>query len=412
MTESNAFRRAVLANGLRVVTTRRAGTPLAAIKLFFKVGSRHDNGHPGIAHFLEHLLFSSALVSPNRTAYQAIEALGGEVNAVTTREYTALQAVVSAPYVDSAVAVFADLLTPRPLDPAIVERERRIILEEIDLHSDSPQIIWDLFQQALWDGDPLAQPIMGTRESVAAVTLAELTAGWSRYQAANQIVLAAAGHVDHDALVHAVQARFDMLQPRPLLEEGHRAGIPKRRLFLEKDTHQTHLAIGVEAPAMGDPRRYAVRLLDIVLGRGATSRLHQALRTERGLVYHVSSVAMSYADRGYFAAYTTCAPEHTPTVTAVILDELDRMRTKGVSEEELAAAKTNYEGSLARYFETVLSLASITGIEELLARVEPFEESVARIRQVTVDEVHRAAAEVLALDDYAISIVGRRGEDA
>ncbi len=412
MGESDAFRRSVLANGLRVVTTRRAGTPLAAIKLFFKVGSRHDDGHPGIAHFLEHLLFSSALASPNRTAYQSIEAIGGEVNAVTTREYTALQAVVSAPYVDLVVAVFADLVAPRPLDPAIVERERRIILEEIDLNSDSYQIIWDLFQQALWDGHPLAQPIVGTRESVAALTPAELTSRWSRYQAANQIVVAAAGQVDHDALVRTVQARFDALRPGPLLEDGHPAGIAKRHVFLEKDTHQTHLAIGVEAPAMGDPRRYAVRLLDIVLGRGASSRLHQALRTERGLVYHVSSVAMSYADRGYFAAYTTCAPEHTPTVTAVILDELDRLRTQGVSEEELTAAKTNYEGSLARHFETVLSLASITGIEELLARIEPFAESVARIRQVTADELHRTAAEVLTVDDYAISIVGRRGDDA
>jgi len=395
-----------------VVTARRAGSPLAALKLFFKVGSRHDEDRPGAAHFLEHLLFSSALAHPNRTVYQAIEAIGGEVNAATTREYTALQAVVSAPYAELVVALFADLLAPRPLDPAIVERERQIILEEVDLNSDSYQIIWDLLQQALWDGHPLAQPIVGTRESVGMLTVAELTTRWSRYQAANQIVLAAAGEVDHDALVRTVEQRFAGLRPGPSLADGASAGIPQRHLFLEKDTHQTHLAIGVDAPAMGDPRRYAARLLDIVLGRGASSRLHQALRTDRGLVYHVSSVGMSYADRGYLAVYTTCAPEHTGTVIAVILDELDRLRTKGVGAEELAAAKTNYEGSLARYFETVLSLASILGIEELLARIEPFAESVARIRQITPEDLRQVAIEVLNLDEYAIAIVGRRTVDA
>ncbi len=412
MQDTDVLRRSVLANSLRVVTIRRAGTPLAAIKLFFKVGSRHDNGHPGIAHFLEHLLFSNSVAPPNRTVYEAIEAVGGEVNAVTTREYTALQAVVPASYMQLVVNLFADLLAPRPLDPAVVERERRIILEEIDLTSDSYQIIWDLFQEALWGGHPLAQPIVGTRDSTASLTPAELAAHWRYYQAANQIVLAAAGDVDHDALIHAVQARFGALRPGALLTNGHPSPTPRRRAFLEKDTHQTHLAVGVEGTSMSDPRRYAIRLLDIVLGRGASSRLHHALRTERGLVYDVSSVAMSYADRGYLAVYTTCAPENTQKVSAVILDELDRVKRKGISEAELAVAKTNYEGSLARSFETVLSLASIMGIEELLHRIEPFVESVARIQQVTADEVHRTAAEVLALDQYAVAIVGRRGYDA
>lgn len=409
--ESDGLQRSLLPNGLRVVTARRPESPLAALKLFFKVGSRHDGVYPGIAHFLEHLLFSSPS-RPAQAIYQAVEAIGGEVNAVTTREYTALQAVVLAPYAEMVVNLFADLLSPGSFEADVIERERRIILDEIALNSDSYQIIWDLFLEALWNSHPLARPITGTRESVRSLPAAALVAHWERYLAADRIVLAAAGNVEHDTLVRAVEARFGSLRPGPPLQNGDAGGTATARAFLEKDTHQTHLTLGVEATAMADPRRYAVRLLDIVLGQGASSRLHHALRTERGLVYTVSSVAMSYADRGYLAVYTACAPENVEPVSTAILDELDRVRREGVGAAELAAAKTNYEGSLARSFETVLSLASIIGIEELLHRIVPFAESVARIREVTTAEVQRTTAEVLSLDRYAIAVIGRRWQDA
>jgi len=412
MATTDFFRRSVLSNGVRVVSSHRAGTALAAVKLFFKVGSRHDASHPGIAHFQEHVLFDTPPASPAHPLAQAIEAIGGEANAVTTREYTALQAVVLSRDVEVAVHRCADLLAPGPLDPAVVERERRIILEEIALASDSYQIIWDLFLQALWNGDPFALPVTGTRESVSALTTAELTVHRSRYEAANGIVLAAAGEVDHDALVRITETRLGTLRPDALPADRQLPSSPIGRAFIEKDTHHTHLAVGVKATAMGDPRRYAVRLLSIILGHGASSRLHRALRTDRGLVYSVSSVTMSYADRGYLAVYTTCAPENTARVSALILDELTRVQRHGVSHAELLTAQTTYEGSLARNFETVLSLASIIGLEELLTHVEPFADGLARIRNVTADEVQEAAARLLTTEHYAIAAIGRRWEDA
>jgi len=412
--EAKTPRRSILPNGLRVVSVRRPESPLAALKLFFKVGSRHDGPHPGIAHFLEHLLFSNSKAHRREGVGQAVEATGGQVNAVTTREYTALQAVVLAPYAEMIVQLFADLLDAGPFDPALVERERQIILEEIGLNADSYQIIWDLFLEALWDGHPLARPVTGTPPSVSALTAADLAAHWTRYLAADRIVLAAAGNVDHDALTRLVAARLGSLKAGPALENDETASMatPRRSAFLDKDTHQTQFVLGVETIGMGDPRRYALRLLDIILGQGASSRLHRVLRTERRLVYDVSSVLMSYADRGYFAVYTACAPRHTETVSAIILDEFDQMRRGGVTGAELAAAKTNYEGSLARNFETVLSVASIIGIEELLHQIEPFDQTVSRIRQVTVEDLQRALEVVVSLDRYAIALVGRRQADA
>lgn len=407
MEEFGTLRRSVLPNGLRVVTVERGGTPLAAIKMFLKGGSRQDGAHPGIAHFLEHLLFSDPLGAATREFYYTIEECGGEANAVTTREYTALQAVVLAPHLDRVAHMFADLLEPRPLDAAVVERERKIILEEIALTSDSYHVIWDVFLEALWDGDPLARPVIGTRDSVSTLSGTDLSTHRANYMASDRIVIAAAGRIDHDALVQTVQEKFGALQPGPPQTEQPGGGTGAGRGFLAKDTHQTHLAVGVNAAAMSDPRRYAVRLLDIVLGRGARSRLHRALRTQRALVYNVSSVGMAYADRGYLAAYTACAPENVPAVVAVILDEFDKIRSEGVTAAELDAAKTAYEGSLARNFETVLSLASIIGIEELLHRIEPFAESIARTRDVTMEHLHQVAADIITLDGCAIATVGR-----
>jgi predicted Zn-dependent peptidase len=405
------LRRTSLPNGLRVVTMRRGGALLAGVKLFFKVGSRHDGMYPGIAHFLEHLLLSNTGSPAARTVYQTVEGLGGELNAGTTREYTALQTVVLAPHVDTVVNLFADLLEPSPIDPAAFDLERRIIQDEIRLQAESSQIIWDLFLQALWDGHPLARSITGTSATLDAISIDAIKDHWRHYLAADRMVLAAAGGVDHDALVRIAESRFGGLRPGPPMEVASPDPAPSRRTLLERDTQQTHLALGVEGMAMADPRRYAVRLLDIVLGRGASSRLHRALRSERGLVYAVSSVAMSYADRGYLALYTSCAPENARTVGEVIFDELDRIKRERVPEAELARAKAIYEGSLARNFETVLSLASIIGIEELLYRIEPFPESVARIRAVDAEEVQRIAAETLAPEQFAIAVVGRRPSD-
>lgn len=401
------LRRTALPNGVRVVTMTRPETPLAAVKVFFNVGSRHDGRYPGLAHVAEHMLLSPAGSPAAQTAHDAVERLGGELNAVTTREYTALQAVVLAPQVDRIVNLFADLLEPHPIDAPAFERERGAIRQELLLQRDSPQIIWDVFLRVLWDGHPLAQPILGTLESLEAIPLRAVTDHSRRYRAAGGIVIAAAGSVDHDALVRAAVPRFGAMPPGEPTQPEAYAQPPAGTGFVERDTAQTHFALGVEGVSLADPRRYPLRVLEIVLGRGASSRLHGALRRDRGYVYAVSVVAMSYADRGYFAVYTASAPENLPAVQRIIIDELDRLRRRGISEAELARAKVVYEAALARDFETVLSVASIFGIEELLYRIESFEESVARINAVGVEEVRRTAAELLIPERAAVAAVGR-----
>jgi predicted Zn-dependent peptidase len=396
---------------MRVVTMSRPESPLAAIKLFFNVGSRHDGDHPGLAHFLEHVLLSKTGSRVARSVYDSVEGLGGELNAVTTREYTALQAVVLAPHLERVIHLFADLLESETVDAATFDREREVVLQEMLLHQDSSQFIWDLFLQALWDGDPLARPILGTRSALDALPRSAVSGCLRRYHAGRGIVLAAAGRVDHDSVVRAAACRFGGFPPGDVMAPAQPAAVRRGIRLAERETPQTHVVFGVEGVAMSDPRRYPLRLLEIVLGRGASSRLHTALRGDRGYVYAVSAVAMSYADRGYFAVYTASTPEHLRVVQAIVIDEFERLRRRGVSDAELARAKIVYEGALARDFETVLSVASILGIEELLYKIERFQDSLARINAVGVDDVRRAAEEILIPERAVAAAVGRHLAD-
>jgi predicted Zn-dependent peptidase len=411
VSHSEGLCRTALPNGLRVVTMARPESPLVGVKLFFNVGSRHDGPYPGLAHFLEHVLLSNAGSPAAQAVYNTVEGLGGELNAVTTREYTALQAVVLAPHLERIINLFADLVEPNPIDPVTFERERDIIRQEMLLQHDSSQIIWDLFLQALWDGHPLAQPILGTADTLDTLPLTAVSAHSRHYQAAGRMVLAAAGNIDHGSVVRLAASRFGALPSGEPMKPAPSAATRRGNGLAERETRQTHFVLGVEGVAMPDPRRYPLRLLEIVLGRGASSRLHRALRSDHGYVYAVSVIAMSYADRGYFAVYTASAPENLPSVQGIVIDELDRLRRRGISEAELARAKLIYEGSLARDFETVLSVASILGIEELLHQLEPFRDSVARINAVGVDEVQRVAAELLIPERAAVAAVGRRLPD-
>ncbi len=402
------MRRTTLPNGLRVVTIDRPHSPLAALKLFIKVGSRHDGERPGISHVVEHMLFNRAW-APGESPFDRIEGTGGDLNAVTHREYTALQAVVLAEYVPDVLRAFGAVLAPLEMAEERLDREREVILHEIEAASDSQTVIWDLFLQGLWNGDPLARPIYGSAETVRALAMADLDAHFARYLVPSRIVLAAAGTLDHDEIVRLGERHLGWEGAAPWVDAFPPPGRGRGQAVFDKPLRATHLAVGVEGPSMSDLRRPAVKLLHILLGGGATSRLHRRLRQTRPLVYQASTVAMAYEDRGYLCAYTTCSPRNVPEVVEAVIEEFDRLHRERVPDEELAEAKVRYEGSLARHFETTLSVASLVGIEEVLDRFEPFEESVAQVRRVTPEEVQTVAGEIFGPDRLVLARVGRAG---
>lgn len=398
---------ASLRNGLRVAIAPRPDAALTALKLFIKVGSRHDGDRPGMAHLIEHLMLDRSVRS--LPVAEEIEARGGEINAVTHREYTAIQAVVLPREARHALGIFRDLLEPLDLAPEDLDRERRVILRETDHAADTQSAAWDLFLQALWGDDAFTRPIHGKPEVIQSIRAPDLTAHFARYPAPERMVLAVAGPVDpEDVIAWAEDALGGLAEPGwdDVFERIPTA--PQRRRFT-KETAIVHLIAGIDAVPIADARRPAVKVLDMILGQGTGSRLHRILRNRWGFVYDVATAAMSFEDRGYLCAYTSCAPGNVGRVFEIMLEEFDRLARAPVERAELEGARMRYEGTLARRFETVLSTAGIIGIEELLHCSESFEQAIARLRMVGIDDVQRVAAELVDLDRLAVALIGPAG---
>jgi predicted Zn-dependent peptidase len=396
-----------LSNGLRVAIAPRPDAALTALKLFIKVGSRHDGDQPGMAHLIEHLMLDRP--ARDRPVAEEVEARGGEINALTHREYTAVQAVVLPREARHALGIFRDLLEPLALAPDGLERERRVILREMDHAADTQSAAWDLFLQALWGEDPFTRPIHGDPEVVRSVKAPDLAAHFARYPAPGRMVLAVAGPVEpEDVLVWAEDALGDLAGAAWEDTFSRLPTAPQRRR-VTKETAVVHLIAGVEAVPLADLRRPAVKVLDMVLGQGTGSRLHRILRGRWGFVYDVATAAMSFEDRGYLCAYTSCAPAHLARVFEIVVEEFDRLARRPIESAELESARMRYEGMLARRFETVLSTAGIIGIEELLHCSESFQQAIARLREVGVDDVQHIAAELVDLDRLAVAMIGPAG---
>jgi predicted Zn-dependent peptidase len=396
-----------LSNGVRVAVAPRPDAALTALKLFVKVGSRHDGDRPGMAHLIEHLMLNRPARS--RHVAEEVEARGGEINAVTHREYTAVQAVVLPREARHALGILRDLLEPLDLAPEELDRERRVILREADHAADTHSAAWDLFLQALWGDDAFTRPIHGDPEVIQSIKAADLTAHFARYPSPDRVVLAVAGPVEPEDVIAWADDALGNLNGPAWEDAFSRASSDPQRCRLTKETAVVHLIAGVEAVPLADPRRPAVKVLDMILGQGTGSRLHRILRGRWGFVYDVATAAMSFEDRGYLCAYTSCAPAHLGRVFEIVLEEFDRLARAPVEPGELESARMRYEGMLARRFETVLSTAGIIGIEELLHCSESFEQAIARLRRVGVDDVHQIAAELVDLDHLAVALIGPAG---
>ncbi len=414
------WRLALLPNGLRLITIARPGAPTVAVRAYVRAGSRYDIEHKrpdspgpplGLAHFTEHLLFKGTRIRSQRELFAAVERLGGVLEAGTTKEYTTLYAVTPRQGLVMAIDVLAEVLMQPALREEDFWQEKLVVLEEIRRAQDGRSVIFDLFAETLWQEHPLRHPILGTLEGLHDLDYESLLDFYRQRYVAGNVLLVVCGDVEHEEARRLVVQRFASL--RPGLEQSP-ASVPEPSLtetriaHLNKDVHQIHLLMGVPTVSMKHEDRSALKVVERVLGMGGSARLYQRLREETRLVYSVNTVTAHYEDAGYFAVYTACDPQNMAQVQQVILEEWDKLRRQGVSEDELSAAKSNYAGTLARRFETNLALASIFGVEGLLHRVETLEEAVGRINAVRRDDVLRVAQKYLDVSRYVRVSVGRQ----
>ncbi len=401
-----------LKNGLRVVTTcRPSGTTV--VRVYVRAGSRYDGEHPGKAHFVEHMLFTGTANRNSRQIYSDIESIGGVIQANTAKEYTTFSVAVMDRYLESGLDVLADVITNPVFDRIAFLKEKLVIMEEIKQAQDSQSILWDLFSRTLWVENPIRWPVLGKMESLRDLEYEDMLDFYQERYAARNTVVSVCGDIDHERAVEQVSQQFshlatgEELRPAPTIEPP-----PSRRTaHIEQDVHQTSLLMGVLAASMKDEDRYAVRLIDRILGSGGSSRLSQRLREEEKYVYSVHSLAHPYEDTGCFAVYTACSPENIQKVESLILEEWEKLSSEPVSDEELEAARRIYEGTLARECETNMFVAGISGIEALLCKIEPFDESVEKINAVTKEDIMDAAERYLSASAYTIVTVGRNWQE-
>ncbi|MER5604838.1 M16 family metallopeptidase [Micromonospora tulbaghiae] len=409
-------RRTVLPSGLRVLTEAIPAMRSVSFGIWVAVGSRDETGsQAGAAHFLEHLLFKGTNKRSALEISAQIEAVGGETNAFTTKEYTCYYARVLDEDLPLAIDVMCDLVADSVLAAADVETERGVILEEIAMHDDEPgDEVHDLFARAVYGDHPLGRLISGTEETVTPMTRRQIQGFYRRRYTAPQIVIAAAGNLDHAAVVKLVRQalRGTPLDTDPASPAPHRRATPTVRtkpattLVEPKETEQAHVILGCPGIDRTDDRRFALGVLNNVLGGGMSSRLFQEIREQRGLAYSVYSYASQYADSGVFAVYAGCAPGKVDEVLALTRAELARVAAEGITEAELARGKGMSKGSFVLGLEDTGSRMSRLAKGELLyGNLMPVDDLLARVDAVTLADVNALAAELLGRP-MSLAVVG------
>ncbi len=403
-------RRSVLPGGIRVLSERMPGVRSATVGAWVAVGSRDErDGHHGSTHFLEHLLFKGTDRRDAMAIAEAFDAVGGEANATTGKEYTCYFARVLDDDLPLAVDVITDMVTSALLDPEEFETERGVILEELAMNDDDPSdVVHEEFSKALFGDHPLGRPIGGTPGTIQDVPRDAVWSHYRRTYTGPELVVTAAGSVDHDALcaqvLDGVRAGGWVLDPdavpvpRRTTAGGPRPSIAAGTgLTVHRPIEQANIVLGGRGPAADDPRRFALRVLHAVLGGGMSSRLFQEVRERRGLAYSVYSFGTGYADAGTFGAYAGCAPGRVAEVVELLHAELDRLAADGISPAELERGIGQLSGSLVLGLEDSGSRMSVLGRAEIVhGEVIGLSEALERIRAVTREEIHELALDMAA----------------
>ena len=398
-------RRTVLPGGLRVVTENLPGVRSAAFGIWVGVGSRDETpAQAGAAHYLEHLLFKGTARRSALDISAALDAVGGEMNAFTSKEYTCFYARVLDVDLPLAIDVVSDLVTSALMRAADVDSERDVILEEIAMRDDDPgDLVHEEFADAMFGPTPLGRPILGTVETIEAITPRAIRGFYRRQYRPENMVIAAAGHVDHATVVRLVKRAFG---GAGFLDGDASPAVPRAGAFrtrgagdvrvLTKSTEQANVVLGVPGLARDDDRRFALGVLNSALGGGMSSRLFQEIREKRGLAYSVFSFASHYADTGMFGVYAGCMPKKVDDVLAITRDELVKVAAEGLTADELLRGKGQLRGGLVLGLEDTGSRMSRIGKAELLTgRLWSTAEVLAAIEAVDIDDVKEIAGSLL-----------------
>jgi predicted Zn-dependent peptidase len=406
------YPRTVLNNGLRVLTSTMPYTHSATIALFVGVGSRYESAEQsGASHFIEHMLFRGTKKRPTtREMAIAIEQIGGLFNGSTGQEETTYWAKVTQPHLDVAIDVLVDMLRHARFEPAEIEKERDVINKEINLILDTPDdLVHLLNNQLVWPDHPLGRDVAGTKETIASLDRDKLLDYMNSHYLPNNTVISVAGNVEHEEVVDQVAACLgDWVNGEVMSYQPAKGGQSKPRVRVHnKDTKQAYLCLSVLGLPRDHPDRINLRLLNVVLGEGISSRLFRGIRERRSLAYSVNSYISALYDTGVVGAYASVDPDHIGDAIKAVLAEWDELRQEEISPEELGRAKDFTKEQLLLFMEDNLSVALWFGSQEILfSEVLTYEEAIEAIEATTTADIRRVAQTLFLEEKLNLAVVG------
>jgi predicted Zn-dependent peptidase len=380
-----------------------------SIGVWLTRGSRHETAEQGgIAHFVEHMLFKGTATRSAEDIAQAIDSIGGQLDAFTAKEYASYYIKVLDEHLPLALDVLADIVRNPAFTADDVEREKKVVVEEIKMVEDTPDdLVHELFTQGFWENHPLGRPILGTKETVESFTPALLRDYFVKAYTAKNLIVAAVGNLEHDRVRELVEEKFGSLtEPgSPAVDSAPRV-VPKIQVR-NKELEQSHLCMGVSGYPQNHDDRYSSYVLNTLLGGSMSSRLFQNVREKRGLAYAVFSGLSAYRDAGTFTVYAGCANEAVGEVLDLIVEELRGVKGTAVPDAELQRSKDHLKGSLMLSLENTASRMSHLARQEIyFDRQFGLDETLAGIGRVTADDVQRVAADLFRDGSVSATVLG------
>lgn len=410
----NLFKKTVLKNGIRVLTEEHPGSRAISIGIWILHGTRDESpDEAGISHFLEHLVFKG---TQTRNAYQiakSLEALGGELNAYTTREYTCYHAIVLRDHLQEALDVLADLVSHMKLKEKDFKLEKSVILQEIAMSDDNQEeVIYDIFFDQVYGSHPLGRPILGTVGSVAKLKQSTLQKHYNRIYSGSNILVSATGALDHEQFAELVTEKLGQKSKLTVKTKRRAPKWKKIRVCQDKSGETSHLLLGFPVGSFKDDLRFESYIVNTLLGGGMTSRLYQSVREKKGLVYSIYSSLHTHTDCGMMVIYVQTEPKNLKQVTEIIAKELQRLRRQGVRKSDVEMFKKQVIGSILLGSDDIENRMSSLAVNEMVfGKYKSAESIIAEIQQVSVHSVEKFIDRYLKADLVSGVIVGAKATE-
>ena len=390
-----------LPNGLRVISETMPSLRSVALGCWVDTGARDEESNEhGASHFLEHLLFKGSEKLSAREISEIFDAIGAESNAFTSKEATCYWTRLLDQDLGTGLDVLAEMLQRPAFRQNEIDAERHVVIEEINMNEDDPNdVTFENFTTSLFAGHPLEAPVLGTKESILAMSRDDIDGYWKRRYGAGSMVIAAAGSVDHEALVEMVSERFGGWSGEAVEHHRMEAASATAVNVTERDTEQAHIVLGGKGINRADERRWAFEILNHVMGTGMSSRLFREVREERGLAYAIYSFRLAYTDTGGWGVYVGTTPSQTETAMSLIIEELDKVMREGITEDELVRAKGSMRGGLALSLEDANSRMVRLGRDELSGLPHlSVDERLERLDRVSLADVQKVAQDLYSAE--------------